>query len=243
MKTIAILLSFLPMLATANIGFGWSIANVSTSGLKDITFPMTMPRAKHENGLYFAQQFGFVGCDDVGYTGLQPRSDTENGTSIVHAVFSSFVAGTTTTDSEHCDDGADGGPGVSCAVDVPAPYSRPYNLVIKNVHDTTWTGTLVDAIAGNATHIGIYTLPAGTGGIQESQLGFVEYFLFNSETGGGCGKMPKADATFWAPRTNTSGLGVGKLEKPYPYGDCAEEGDFQTTRVGGGGYRVTIGFV
>lgn len=186
---------------------------------------MAMPRAKHGNVLYFAQQFG--------YTGLQPRSDTGDGTGIVHAVFSSFVARTMTADPRHCRDGADGGPGISCAVDVPAPYSRPYNLVIKNTHNTTWTGTLVDAVAGNAKHIGTYTLPAGTSGIPSSHLGRVEYFLLNSETGGGCSNIPKADATFWAPWTNSSGLGVGELGKPYPYGDCAEEGGFQTSRVGG----------
>lgn len=243
MRATPILIVILPTLTTANVGLSWSFANVSSSGLKDITFPMAMPHAKHENGLYFAQQFGLVGVDDVGYTGLQPRSDTSNGTSIVHAAFSSFVPGTTTTDTENCSDGADGGPGVSCAVDVPAPYLHPYSLVVKNTHGTTWTGTLVDAVLGNGTHIGEYTLPAGTGGIQASQIGFVEYFLFNAEKQWGCSKMPRADVTFWPPRTNTSRLSVGELGKPYSYGDCDEEGNFRTTQVGGKGYRVTVGFV
>ena len=243
MKTTQILLSILPTLATANVGLNWNIANVSSSGLKEITFPIAMPHAKHEKGIYFAQQFEFSGANDIGYTGLQPSSDTSNN-SIVHAVFSSFVPGTTSTDKKNCNDGADGGPGVSCAVNVSATYSHTYNLVIKNTHGTTWTGTLVDAVLGNATHIGSYTLPTGTGGIKSSHMGFLEYFLFNAEKEqGGCSKMPRADVTFWPPRTNISRLSVGKLEEPYPYGGCEGEDNFRTTQVGGGGYRVTIGFV
>ncbi|EYE99202.1 uncharacterized protein EURHEDRAFT_408467 [Aspergillus ruber CBS 135680] len=245
MKITPFLIAILPALVSANVGLSWSIANVSSSGLKDITFPMAMPNAKHEGGLYFAQQFDFVGADGVGYTGLQPMADTSNG-SMVHAVFSSFVAGTKSTDTENCSDGADGGPGVSCAIEIPAPYSHPYNLVIKNTHGTTWTGTLVDAVLGNATRIGSYTLPAGSGGVGSSQAGFVEYFLFNvedAEEKGECGKVPRADVTFWPPRTNTSRFGVGELSEPHAYSGCEEEGNFKTTQVNGGGYRITVGYV
>lgn len=45
--------------------------------------------------------------------GLQPRPD-KNGKQRLHAAFSSFIAGTTSKDTQ-CSDGADGGAGVSCA--------------------------------------------------------------------------------------------------------------------------------
>lgn len=247
MRTTAILAvhSILPILTSANVGVGWSISNVSSSGLKDITFPMSMVHTPHKEGLYFAQQYGFTGINDIGYTGLQPRSNDKNGSSIVHAVFSSFVPGSTTTDKAHCSDGADGGPGVSCAIDIPTPYSHPYNLVVKNTHGSTWTGTLVDTVLGNSTRIGSYTLPSQAGGIKSSYLGFVEYYLFNSENDGGCGEMPRADVTFGPPSSNSTSAGaaVGKLDKPYPYGDCEEESNFRTTQAGSGKYRVTVGFV
>lgn len=235
----------LPSLVSANIGISWSIADVPSSGLKDITFPIAMPNVKHETGLYFAQQYGFVGADSVGYTGLQPRPDGPSG-SVVHAVFSSFIAGTTSTDTEYCSDGADGGAGVSCAVEITAPYSHTYNLVVENTHGTTWTGTLVDAVLGNSTHIGTYTLPAGTGGIQSSQVGFLEYYLFNvanADKNGECGTMPRADVTFGPPTTTTSDSGVGELGEPWAYGGCEEESNFKSTPVEGGAYRVTVGFV
>lgn len=246
MKTTAFLtaLSILPTLTSANVGVGWSISNVSSSGLKDITFPMSMAHTPHKEGLYFAQQYSFTGVKGIGYTGLQPRSNNKNGSTIVHAVFSSFVPGSTTTDKENCNDGADGGPGVSCAIEIPAPYSHPYNLVVKSMHGTTWTGTLVDTVLGNSTRIGSYTLPSQAGGIKGSYMGFIEYYLFNSEGDGGCGEMRRADVTFGPPSSNSSSAGavVGKLDKPYPYGDCEGESNFRTTPVGGGKYRVTIGF-
>ena len=246
-SSLATILSILPTLVSANVGISWSIPNTTTSGLKDITFPISMAHTPHQSGIYFAQQFGFTGVKDLGYTGLQPQSNNQNGPTIVHAVFSSFVPGSTTTDTKNCNDGADGGPGVSCAVEIPAPYAHPYNLVVKNTPGTsTWTGTLVDTVLGNSTHIGEYTLPAEAGGIKSSHLGFIEYFLFNAENDGGCAKMPRTEVTFAPPTTNSTGTGtkrVGTLDKPYPYGDCEEESNFRTTQAVGGKYRVSVGYV
>lgn len=237
----------LPSLVSANMGIYWSMGNVTSSGLKDITFPMAMPNSKHESGLYYAQQFPFIDAGGIGYTGLQPKADTANG-SIIHAVFSSFAPGTTTTDLANCHDGADGGAGVSCAVEIPAPYSHLYHLVIRNTNGTTWTGTLVDAALGNETHIGTYTLPPGSKGISGSHMGFVEWFLFNvedAEEKGECDTMPSAAVTFYPPVSNStsSGKGVGKLGEPYPYGGCEEDGNYQWKAVNGGGYSMSAGYV
>ncbi|KAF9885564.1 hypothetical protein FE257_012770 [Aspergillus nanangensis] len=221
MKLLLTTSALLP-LTSALVGLEWKVSNVPSTGLTDITFPMSIANAPHKTGFYFAQQFAFEGVSDIGYTGLQPRPD-ENGASIVHAVFSSFIAGSTSSD-ENCSDGADGGAGVSCAVEFPASYAPLYHLVVENTAGTTWTGTLVDTVTKNATHIGTYTLPDGTGGIKDYQLGFVEYYPWNSGSHT-CDELPYTNSSFGAPTSTVEGT-EGSLGKPYEYGDCDGKVDF-----------------
>ncbi|GIJ89428.1 hypothetical protein Asppvi_008368 [Aspergillus pseudoviridinutans] len=237
MKT-AVILAIIPF-TQALVGLSWSVSNIPSSGLKDITFPISMPDAPHKSGFYFAQQFGFNGLSDIGYTGLQPRPDA-SGSSIVHGVFSSFAPGTTTNDA-NCHLGADGGAGVSCSVEIPAPYSPLYHLVVKNTGGTTWTGTLVNTASGKSTHVGSYTLPRGAGGIKSSQVGFVEYYPWNAMPSHSCSSLPYTNVTFGAPTTSTQGAGPGRLDKPYEYGDCVGKANFNV-RTTGQGYQVTVGF-
>lgn len=220
----------------ALVGISWSVSDAPSSGLKDITFPISMPDATHKSGYYFAQQFSFSGQSDVGYTGLQPREDN-GSSSIIHGVFSSFVSGTTSTD-ENCSDGADGGAGVSCSVDINGDYSHGFELVVKNTEGETWTGTLVDTVTGEETHIGSYTLPSGSGGIKGSQVGFVEYYPWNSGSHS-CGDLPKTSVTFGNPRTSAGSS--GSVGKPYEYGDCVGKVDFETTATSEG-YETSMGF-
>lgn len=244
MKLFAVIISIvLPASMTfANpVAIPWSMAHTPSAGLKDITFPINIANAPHVSGYYFAQQFAFNGANTVGYTGLQPRPD-QNGSSIVHGVFSSFINGTTSSPSDpNCHSGADGGPGVSCAVEIASSYSHTYNLLVENVSGTTWTGTMIDTVTGVRTRIGTFTLPAGTSGIQSSQVGFVEYYLWNL-TPGVCSTLPKTSVFFGTPSTSTSGAGPGSQSDAYEYGDCIGEADFVTSR-NSSGVAVTIGFV
>ncbi|KAJ5750141.1 hypothetical protein N7533_007169 [Penicillium manginii] len=204
------LLTTLLQTTNALVGISWKVSNGPSNGLKDISFPIAMPNAAHKSGYYYAQQFSFAGQSDVGYTGLQPREDNGSN-SVVHAVFSSFVAGTTSTDA-NCSDGADGGAGVSCAVEVSATYAHGYVLRVENTAGTTWTGTMVDAVDGTETHIGSYTLPSRARG---------------------------TDVTFGVP---TSSGGTGELGDAYEYGDCVGQVDFSTKRVDGDAVNVVVGF-
>ncbi|KAG0033534.1 hypothetical protein BGZ82_006075 [Podila clonocystis] len=163
-----------PSLAFALIGNDWAFDKAPSDGPSDITFSFNMAKAPHKSGFYFAQQFNFHNVAKVGYTGLQPRED-KNGASIVHAAFSSFQGGTTTK-HPNCYVGADGGPGVSCAVDYAGDYSHTYNLVVENTEGTTWRGTLVDTVTRTSTVVGEWTLPSGAGKIVNGQFGFVEYY-------------------------------------------------------------------
>ncbi|KAJ5717952.1 hypothetical protein N7488_003598 [Penicillium malachiteum] len=233
----AILASILQS-SEALVGISWSISDPPATGLQDITFPISMSEAPHISGYYFAQQFNFKNQSDVGYTGLQPREDVESS-SIIHAVFSSFINGTTSTDN-NCKDGADGGAGVSCAVDIDASYEHGYHLKVNNTGGTTWSGTLIDVVTKNETHIGAYTLPEDSGGLLGTQVGFVEYYPWNSQAQHSCATLPQTEVTFGIPTTESGE--AGSLEEPYEYGDCIGQVDFEASVETEDGYTIIVGF-
>lgn len=235
----AVALSALPTLISAGTYFDWNFKNASSSTeLKDLSFPMSLANTPHEHGYYFAYQYTFSGIDQIGYGGLQPQKD-KDGSSNFRAVFSSFADGTETSD-DNCSGGADSSSsGASCGVYVDATYDHPYKLEIKNTHGTTWTGTIVDTVLGNSTHVGSYTLPSKAGGIKTSQVGFVEYFPLNS--GGSCDDQTYTNITFYPPTTKSAGLSTGHLDKPYRSGDCGDKGHRDVDQVENGGWQVTDG--
>lgn len=239
MKTITLAALLSPTLCNALVGITWTAAKTTPSdGLRDITFPINMAQASHVSGYYHAMQFGFNNLGDVGYTGIQPRENV-NGKSIVHGVFSSFAAGTLST-HPNCHTGADGGAGTSCAVEIPASYSPTYNFVIENISGTTWRGSMVDTTTGNTTVIGEYILPIIAGGIKPSQLGFVEYYPWNSGSHT-CNQLPKTEVTFGIPTTKTSGAGPITLDASYEYGDCVGSVAFKRSRTSAGEV-IDVGF-
>jgi hypothetical protein len=230
--------ALLPTLAMGLVGIDWSVSNIPASGLTNITFPFSIANSPHKTGYYFAQQFNFNGQTNVGYTGLQPRPDS-GGNPVIHAAFSSFINGTTTTDS-NCSPGADGGPGVSCAVEFSAPYADTYQLVVLNTKGTTWNGTAVDTTTGKSVHIGSWTLPSGTGGIKGSQVGFIEYYLWNDGKNHPCPSLPFTSMAFGVPITTTSGA-IGSLTNAYEYGDCVGKVAFKSQKTTQG-VQVQVGF-
>ncbi|PPQ74405.1 hypothetical protein CVT25_006861 [Psilocybe cyanescens] len=229
---IASLLSVAPAVH-ALVGSSWSVTNIPSAGLTDITFPIAIIEADHITGYYFAQQFNFVGVSDVGYTGIQPRPDS-GGKAVLHGVFSNFINGSTTSDNATCSPGADGGPGVSCSVEWNGVYGRQYNFEVMTTGNRVWVGTVVDSITGERIHIGSFTLPEGTQGITSSQSGFVEWFPWN----GGlppnhCAHLPYQKTFFGNPVTRHVGS-VGTQSKSYEYGDCVGQVAFHTELVPGG---------
>ena len=160
----------------------------------------------------------------MGYTGLQPPKDSSSGASVVHAVFSIFIKVMTTSDP-NCHASADGGPGVSCTVNIQFSYSDPYLLKAKNVSGRTWSGTLVDGANGDETRIGEYILLKGSGGIKGSQVGFVEDYPWNLEShiGGG---LPHMDVKLVVSSSETGGVRKGTFGHAYEYGGCVGKGIF-----------------
>ncbi|AKU18893.1 hypothetical protein VV02_12835 [Luteipulveratus mongoliensis] len=211
----------------------WSVSGAPSGGLTSLDFPITVNTGTaHVSGTYFAMQYGFTGQSDIGYAGLQPRPDA-NGHQRLRGVFSSFISGTTSTDS-HCSDGADGGPGVSCGVEFDAVYGHTFRVEIAQVGTDTWSGTVVDTNNGQRTPVGTYELPAGSGNLKASQSGFIEYYDVPS-----CDRQQRYDVTFGAP---SSGSLSGTTTWVKEYGDCLGDGDTQVTTVGAG-VHVTRGTV
>lgn len=97
---------------------------------------------------------------------------------------------------------------MSCAVEFSGSYSNTWNLVVTNTGGTTWTGTAVDTATNAQQHIGTYTLPSDAGGIQNSQLGFVEYYPWNSDPSLTCADLPSTEGTFYPPTTESSSVGA-----------------------------------
>ncbi|KAJ7720402.1 hypothetical protein B0H16DRAFT_1604594 [Mycena metata] len=240
----ALLISFLPA-ATALLGASWSVTNVPFAGLTDIRFPLTIVEADHISGYYFAQQFTFVNSG-LGYTGLQPRPDV-NGATVLHGVFSSFIAGTQTNDP-NCHLGADGGPGVSCSVQWSGSSigNRTYHLEVKSDDLRLWVGTAIDTVTGARMHIGSWTTPSHAGGIQNNQLGFVEWYPWNSwKPPNHCANLPYQRTIFGTPITSRPGC-VGTQGDFFEYGDCVGLVAFQAQPVAGGvqnncGFRGKVG--
>ena len=142
--------------------------------------------------------------------------------------------GSTTKDA-NCHLGADGGPGVSCAVDFNGTYAHTYNLDVRNTEGSTWTGTAIDTVTGIGTHIGTFTLPKG-GTTLAWQIGFVEYFFPTPP----CNQLPYTSVVFGVPTTDA---GVGRLDDPYEVGDCAGQDNFRFSRTADNGLDISAGFL
>ncbi|KAM3550631.1 hypothetical protein ARSEF4850_008251 [Beauveria asiatica] len=231
-------------LGSATVGLDWSFPDAESGSnlIKDVTFPFDLSRAPQKEGFYFAQQFYFDSAQDCAYTGLQPRPSNASG-SVIRAVFSSFIDGTT-SNSPLCHVGADGGPGVSCAVEFNGDYSHKYECVAETTDGgNTWQGTVVNTDTGAWHSIGEWTLPKKAAGIKPRGVGFVEYYIYphdrhNTEI---CNALPTTEISFFSPSSNTNGASEGTLGKPYEYGVCERRSAFKTWGISDG-YYVKTGF-
>ncbi|KAF9271618.1 hypothetical protein BGZ68_003297, partial [Mortierella alpina] len=147
----------------------------------------------------------------------------------------------TTTKHRNCYYGADGGPGVSCAVDIKGGYRDTYNLIVANIGGTTWRGTLVNTKTRRSTVVGAWTLPAGAGKIVNGQGGFVEYYNWNDGKSHACNTLPYTEATFYNPTSKTRGARGGKVTKVYEYGDCIGKVRYSTKKLSQA-YNIKVGF-
>lgn len=219
-----------------NVRYEWEIPDAPKSGMTSLSMPITIHKdSAHVKSSYVSTEYSFTGQDNVGYMGLQPRADSAQGSARMLAVFSSFVPGTTSTD-ENCRDGADGGAGLSCSFEFDAVPGRTYEVEVKKTGKDTWTGTAVDTVKGERIHIGTYTLPAGSGKLENSQTGFVENFSNPSKT---CEGVQRIDVTIGRPHTGNI---QGRADAPSEYGNCVDQANYSSS-VKGGQVRITRGWL
>ncbi|WP_051950894.1 hypothetical protein [Actinacidiphila yeochonensis] len=180
------------VVATAAAAFGLamtgqSFASTPTTGwstgaptpVSQLTLPLTVDAAPDAAGIYFAY-YTTLESGTRPYAGLQPKPQTD-GQPRLQAVFSSFNAAAT-TDDDHCSYGADGGAGVSCAVQFDYTPGTEYDLVLKLASTTgdtqLMTGDVVEGGTGAAVaHIGSFSLPSTSGRFRASDGGFIEPYL------------------------------------------------------------------
>ncbi|MGW6154099.1 hypothetical protein ACWFRM_13325 [Streptomyces sp. NPDC055144] len=145
----------------------------------ELTLPMSFESAPDASGIYFAY-YTTLESGTRPYAGFQPKPAVD-GKPTLQAIFSSFNANATTTDS-HCKYGADGGAGVSCAVQFPYTKGTMYAVELSRVSDDGTTqlmnGEVVNTETGaDVAHIGSFRLPVASGRFKAADQGFIEPYL------------------------------------------------------------------
>ena len=85
-------------------------------------------------------------------------------------------------------------------------------------------------------------LLSGTGGIKGSQLGFIEYYLWNDGKNHSCSILPYTLMGFRVPTTTMSGV-TGSLGNAYEYRKCVGNVTFKSKRTSNQGVAVSVGLL
>ncbi|MFE2376919.1 hypothetical protein [Streptomyces sp. NPDC059398] len=210
----AVVLGATALLALGTAGQSWAstpTSRWSTGAPTPVTtlrLPMSVDSAPDASGLYFAY-YTTLESGTRPYAGFQPEPVDADGHHTLQAVFSSFNAEATTTDT-HCTYGADGGAGVSCAVRFSYTPGTMYSLVLKRAGvsgDTQlMSGDVVQTATGaSVAHIGSFSLPSASGRFKSADQGFIEPYLT-----AGCGQ--RTTVTYGKPVGTEAGTDyVGDL--------------------------------
>lgn len=160
----------------------WSLNQAPSSGVSELHFPMSFSVTPDERGLYFAYYTTLAGGSRP-YTGFQPKPPRVTGKHTFQAIFSSFNGAAKTEDSQ-CVYGADGGDGVSCAVQFDAElghfYSNRLTASLKENNLYHYSGDVYDDSTNEKiAHIGSFTIPSnsGAGLFKIKDGGFIEAFI------------------------------------------------------------------
>ncbi|MFJ5293398.1 hypothetical protein [Streptomyces sp. NPDC088348] len=236
-----IVLGATALLALGMAGQSWASTPTlswSTSAPTPVTtlkLPMSVDSAPDASGIYFAY-YTTLESGTRPYAGFQPEPVDANGHHTLQAVFSSFNADATTADT-HCNYGADGGDGVSCAVRFAYTPGTMYSLVLKRASVTgdtqLMTGDVVETATGaSVAHIGSFSLPSASGRFKNADQGFIEPYLT-----AGCGQQ--VTVTYGKPVGTEAGTDhVGSLPAVTDpaSGSCLST----TSETTGQGRQVTV---
>lgn len=153
---------------------------------------------------YWAAQVFFLGGGsandpNVAYAGIQPYGIPISGSNRKLALFSAFGRDTAAVTTAQCENGADGGSGVSCRLPYAWAVARTYRLDIALSGTTasreTWTGTVTDVTTSRKTEIARWSVPRSWGLLDSTVIAFAEYF----EPLADCNTQPYARVQAGAP--------------------------------------------
>ncbi|KAJ7607750.1 hypothetical protein FB45DRAFT_1067772 [Roridomyces roridus] len=200
-------------------------SGIPPEGLSSIGFPIIIHDAVEGYSIGQAVQFGHI-TTNQGTLALQPYQNSA-GSTLVRAVYSSYVPGTTTSDKARCrNPGTPDGPVIVCTWSVPAIYNTPYYLRIWHTGDSTWSVSVNNACLQLPIPLGTFALPDDAGLIQASDYGFVEYLPWTSVEQPDCSTLPYQRSTFWIPAESTV------WGFPEQTGACAGEINASVGRLG-----------
>lgn len=160
--------------ATPNMS--WKLKTVEP--LNQITFGITVNAAAAKDEFYFANQFGFTGGGNIGYTGIQPTVNSSTGERQFKVLFSSFRDDSHST-FKNCSSGADGAKGgVTCRMLVPGSLGDTFLFRVQKTGNLL-TGTAVNNTTGREDVIGQWTVSSAAGSLATSQISWIENYLMN----------------------------------------------------------------
>lgn len=161
------------------------IPNPPAAGFHEVSATFKVDTSSERTtGYYAASQWSFQG-HDVHYFGIQPREPGSEKTG--HIAYSVFGKGSTVADSKLCYSSADGGSGVSCAIEIDLDYGREYKIVSKVVETKNgslrWQGTIYDDAGHDLATLGSFWTDTTYGGLSGKVTQWLEWYPFNGDGG------------------------------------------------------------
>lgn len=210
---------------------------------QDYTYSIKVNTPLSTDNIYYGQ-YNYAQGDGGYYSGVQPHA---NGT--INVRFSFFGTGATAMHS-NCDSGADGGSGVTCALDgLDYSVRTTYTINSHRTSDsngTTYTGTITNETTGVKKTIGAWRLPADYPGFGDQMTEFIEKFSGIST----CADIPAVSVDYTNFGVNGTAVSFSPVNKKAGYKPgsdgiyrCADVSSYQLTSSGTGSYSVrsTVG--
>ncbi|BEJ15399.1 hypothetical protein CspHIS471_0500040 [Cutaneotrichosporon sp. HIS471] len=140
------------------------------------------PGSTWRSGYYMSTSWIYTkSWNELQYFGLQPRT-AGDGPTTGRLVYSVFGNGTRST-NKRCSNGADGGAGTSCSLNINFQAGQWYRIeskiIAKTATENRWEGTFIDEGTGVRTVIADFYTPVAFGGLNDAVAQWLEWYKYN----------------------------------------------------------------